>query len=219
MVDVDVSPVDSIFQRVVTGDDVERWIVETLRTWSGTYLAELERQHSIPAGTLARPRAWVTTSSFDKFPEDQLPAVMVVSVGLSENPLRNGDRFRARWEVHVACICSARRPDEAHRLAMLYLAAHRAILVQRPSLGGRARGVDWLDEDYEPIPFDDTRSLAGGEAVFSVEVDDVVSTNAGPVTPDEPLDPETDPWPDWPIVETVDVSTENVPPPDPLTRP
>lgn len=211
-----VEPSSSIFGRIVTGDDLERWVTETLRKWSSTYIAEVERQHGIPAGTLARPRSWVTANAIEKWPEDQLPAVIVVSVGLAENPLRNGDRFRARWEIHIACVCSARREDEAHRMAMLYLAAHRSILVQRPSLEGRARGVDWVDEDYEPIDFDDSRTLAGGEAVFWIEVDDVVSTNSGPTTPDDPLEPDTEPWPEWPVVESTHVTVDAIELPDPL---
>jgi hypothetical protein len=207
----------SIFGAIVTGADVEGWCLETLKQWSPTYLAELERQHGRTAGELQPVRAWVTVPSFDKWPEDQLPAVLLLSVGIAAPPLKRGDgRYRARWQMGLACICSARTQELSHELAMLYLAAHRAILLQRPSLGGHAAGINWLDENYDDLPLDDLRSLSAGQAIFTVEVEGVVSGDAGPLSPDQPLTPATDPWPDWPTAATVEVTVEGVEAPAPL---
>jgi hypothetical protein len=209
-----LQPVDetNIFGRIVTGADVEAWVVETLRKWSSTYLAEVERQHGLAGGTLQRVRSWVRAPTFDKWPEDQLPAVLVISTGTIGEPLKDGrGRYRARWAVAVGTVCSARTRDLSHDQAELYAAAHRALLLQRPSLEGRANGVDWATEDYTDLPFDDTRSLGAGRDVFAVEVDDVVSTKAGPVTPADPAPVETDPYPPWPLVETHDEVIEAEP--------
>jgi hypothetical protein len=207
----------TIFGPVVTGGDVEQWCLDLLRKWSGTYLSELERQHGYVAGTLQRVRAWLTAPSFDKWPEDQLPAVVLVSVGLMEPPLREGDgRYRGRWGMSLGVVCSARTQELSHEQSMLYLAAHRAILLQRPSLEGHAAGISWLDEDYTSLPYDDVRSLGAGTAAFSIEVRGITLGDAGPVTPDDPLAPDTAPWPDWPTADTVDVTVGNVPPPQPL---
>lgn len=196
----------SIFGRIVSGSDVETWCWQTLRTWIGTYLAEVERQAGITAGSMQRPRGFVTSPSLDKWPEDQLPALLVISIGLSEPPLRSGDgRFRARWDMGLACIVSARKQEEARSLAMLYMAALRALFVQRPSLGGNAAGTVWTGESYESLDFDDVRTLMAGIASFTVEVADVVTANAGPLRPDVPLTPDTEPWDDWPTVESVEV--------------
>jgi hypothetical protein len=209
----------SIFERIVAGVDVEAWTLQTLRVWSSTYIAELERQHGIDAGTLPRIRAWQPAPSMDKWPEDQLPTVVVMSLGTAERPLKDGDgTYRARWQINLACICSARREAEARANGMLYIAAHKALLLQRPSLGGNATGIDWLDEDYTQIAFDDQRTLFAPQAAFVVEVPDVVTTKAGPTAPDEPLEPDTDPWPDWPTVLTHQELVENFPVEEPLPQ-
>jgi hypothetical protein len=202
----------SIFGRVLTGHDVEQWCLDTLKEWSSTYLAELERQNGIEEGTVPRLRSYATAPSFDNWPEDQLPGLVLISVGLAEAPARSGDgSYNARWQMALGLVVSARTEAESHALAMLYVAAHRALLIQRPSLGGRALGVDWLDEDYAQGSFDDQRSLALGQASFTVGVENVVNSLAGPTTADAPLEPDTTPWPDWPVVQTHEETVEQTP--------
>ncbi len=202
----------SIFGRIVTGGDVEQWCLDLLHTWFGTYLAELERQHGITEGTLQRPRAYLRVPSLDKWPEDQLPAVLLVSEGTLDLPQRDGRKVhRARWLMGAATVCSARSEAESRALAMLYVAALRALLIQRPSLDGKAQGTVWMAESYTELDYDDGRSLAAGQAAFTVEVDDVVSGDAGPLTPTAPLDPDTEPWPPWAEAELVEVEVQGVP--------
>jgi hypothetical protein len=201
----------SVFERILTGYDVEQWCLALLRRWSDTYLSEVERQHSLEPETLARVRAWVTTPSFDKWPEDQLPAVLLISVGLAEPPRRSGDgTYTARWQMGLGCVVSARTQELAHRNAQLFVGAHRDLLLQRPSLDAAAgaRGVVWQDENYDLLAYDDIRTLAAGEAIFTVEFDQVANSSAGPVTPDEPLPPGLA-WPPWQQVEQVDVQIDN----------
>jgi len=207
----------TIFEQVVTGADVEKWTLDCLKTWSSTYLAELERQHGIPEGSLQRIRGWVTSPSIDKWPEDQLPVAILVSVGLAERPLRDGaGRYRARWQMGLSVVCSARTASETHVLAMLYVAAHRALLLQRQSLDGKAEGVVWQAETYTDLPFDDTRSLEAGQALFTVEIENVTAAWAGPDTPSDPLSPDTQAWPHWPTVKTHDEQVKHV---DQITHP
>lgn len=207
----------SIFGRIVTGADVEQWTLALLRRWLGTYLSEVERQHGLVPPTWQRPRSWTIAPSVDKWPEDQLPAIVLVSTGVSDVPLKDGrGRYATLWEMGLGCIVSARRQDEAHRLAMHYGAALYTLLVQRPSLDGLAQGTTWEGFAIEDeLDYDDTRSLSIGVAAFSVLVEDTVSANAGPITPETPRDPETDPWEDWPRVETTEVAVAltNDPPP------
>lgn len=206
----------SIFGRIITGDDVEQAVLALLRRWSGTYLAELERQHDLEAGTLPRIRSYETAPSFDNWPEDQIPACIVVSPGITGPPVRGGrGSYMARWSVGLGCVCSARTQAEAHRLGMLYIAALKTLILQRPSLEGFAAGVDWVDESYTELSFDDRRTLGAGMAIFNVQVDDVVTAQAGPLTPADPLDPDTSPWPEWPHADTVTVDVAGTP----VTRP
>jgi len=201
--------VSSIFGPIVSGGDVEQWCLEVLEKWSGTYLAELERIHGLTAGELQRPRRFLVGQTLDKWPEDQVPAVVLVSAGLAEPPKRRGDgTYDARWLMGLGCVCSARTEEKTHALAQIQLAAHRQILLQRPSLEGRAAGMTWLDDDYAQLPYDDNRSLGAAMAFFTVQVNGVGQTGAGPVTPADPLSPDTDPWPAWPEVDTVQIDVK-----------
>lgn len=203
---------ETIFGRILTGVDVEEFVLDTLKTWSGTYISEVERQHGLEAGKLARVRSWVTTPTFDNWPEDQLPCILVMSLGVAEPPVKTSDTYRARWTINVAAICSARTEAETRMHAMYLLAAHRAILLQRPSLNGNARGVVWTDEDYTQLAYDDARTLAASQAAFTIEVDGTQSINAGPISPDQgPLNPDTTPWPLYPLVDEVVVEVDSVP--------
>jgi len=209
----------TIFERGVSGADVEEWVLNCLQRWSGTYLSEVERQHGVAAGTLARVRYWEVAASFDKWPEDQLPGVTVISPGLVPPPTKDGSSaYRARWQIRIGCICSARTQRETHVLASWYVLAHRWLMLQRQSLDGKAEGVQWIDENYAAPPFvyDDTRTLYSGYSTFAVSVADVTTVGAGPTLPDAPLDPDTTPWPLWRDVETTDVDVEHTPPPDPI---
>lgn len=199
----------TIFDRIVIGSDVENWMLAHLQKWSATYLAEAERQHGIAAGTYQRVRQWTIASAFEKWPEDQLPAVVLVSPGLAERPLKNGAGvYRARWSIGVSCICSAATMKAAHDMAMVFVGAHRTLLEQKPKLADGVRAIDWLDERYDDLAFDDTRALYAGQVTTTVEVDDVLNASAGPVTPSEPIQPTTDPYPLWPRVQVVDVDVE-----------
>jgi len=206
----------TIFGRIVTGYDVEQWVLALERKWFGTYLAEAERQHGYAACTFPRPRAWVVAASFDKWPEDQVPAVLVVSTGVVVPPRKTGDGvYRAQWRVEVGACVSARTEAESRELAELYVAALNAVVVQHPSLEGNANGASWLELTYTPLDYDSTRSLYAGSAVFAVEVDDVVTTGAGPAAPDPAMD-ECAPWAPWPEVATVDVDVDNYAVDEPL---
>ena len=202
----------SIFGRIVTGADLEQAIMASLKKWSSTYLSELERQHGMEAGELARVRSWTIAPTLDKFPEDQLPALILWSVGLAPPPDRKaGSVYSARWDMRLGLVCGATTPTRSHELAELYVAAHRALLLNRQSLDGfGANGTEWLDESYDDLPYDEARSLGWGVAQFSVQVDDVQTVYAGPLEPDAPLTPDTAPWPDDPAANTVDVEVDKV---------
>jgi hypothetical protein len=201
---------ESIFGRIVTGADVEAWTWYTLKRWIGTYLSEVERQAGLVAGTLARPRSFTTAPSLDNWPEDQLPALLVLSPGMNEVPQRRGDGYyKARWNIAVACVVSASTEHDSRTLAMRYTAALRALLLQRSSLDGQAQGVAWLSERYDELAYDDVRSLMAGVAEFLIDAESVTNAKAGPTTPDDPLDPDTDPWAAWPTVQSVDIDIEN----------
>ena len=210
------APPETIFERIVTGWDVEQWVMNHLKKWFSTYLSEVERQHGVAAGTLERPRGWVIAPSFDKWPEDQLPAVVVISIGLADVPRKGGDgKYRARWDIVCGSAFSARTQAESRLGSMFYVSALGTLLGQKPALEVGALAVDWLDEDYTILEFSDERTLSAGAARFQVEFDDVRTTKAGPANPDAPLpgtgptDPlDTLPYPLWANIGTVEIHVD-----------
>jgi len=175
-------PVENIFGRIVAGSDVEMWVAQLLAKWFGTYLAEVERQHGIPSCFYQRPLSYSmpTAPTFDKWPEDQLPALVITSTGTPNQRKDGHGTFRCRFLIGVYALCSARTARETHDMARLYCAAVRALLIQRPSLDGEASGTDWIDEDYTDLVFDDTRTLSVAAVHFGIDVDDVTTYGAGP---------------------------------------
>lgn len=201
-----VAPAESIFGPVVSGWDVGQWVLAVLKRWSGTYLSEYERQHGIAAGTLPRIRAWRAAQTFNKWPEDQLPAIAVISVGFAEPPRRDGrGSYAAKFLFSVGAIASARTEEKTWELCHAYLTAHRDLLLQRPSLEGRAASLRLLADDYNAQPYEDNRSIGSANTGLEILVEDIARANAGPVTPEDPLVPDTTPWPDDPDVATYDV--------------
>jgi hypothetical protein len=183
--------------RVLTGADVEDAVRVHLATWLPTYVWELERQQGRDPDSVPMLRGVpLVSNDFEKWPEDQLPCMMIVATGLSDVPQREGSSaYRARWAIAVGVIASARTQAATNDLAKFYGAAVRAAMIQHRGLGGFARGVEWLDERYDDIVADDLRSLASATLVFEVELAEVIrstgpkvpSANSGDIPPGFPL--------------------------------
>lgn len=206
------APYTSAIGRIVSGREVELAALAMLKRWSSTYLAEAERQTGRPVGSLPRIRTWTTAPDFEKWPEDQLPCVLLISPGLAQPPMPDGSgHYRAQFSLGLATIVSAARMDDTAELAKLYCAVHRACILQHQSLEGFAAGVTWVDENYDDLPSIDTRSLGAGQAIFAVQVDGISTRWNGPATPSEPPTPDSEPLPDDPEVDTVHVGTSPLP--------
>jgi hypothetical protein len=209
---VSVNPYTQAIGRIVTGRDVELAAMSLLKRWLGTYLAECERQRGFAPGALQRVRGWATAADFEKWPEDQLPCVLLVSPGLTESPVvASATEYRAKFSLGIAAIVSARTMDETAALAKLYVAACRACVLQHQSFEGFAAGVEWLDETYDDLDSIDTRSLGAGQAIFAVHVDGFARRWNGPKTPNDPPAVDTDPLPDDPTVSTVETTVLPIP--------
>lgn len=204
----------TIFKQIITRQDVELQVIDTLKDWFDTYLAEVERQNALDVRQLPRPRSYSRRNEFERWPEDQIPAVIVISPGLVEPPVANGSgEFRGYWGVGVAVIAEGQDTDNTRDLVGYYTAAIRALILQRPSLGGFAMGVTWEGEHYDDISdVEMGRTLASGQVVFQVEVEGIVSTKAGPVTPDTPPVDPPPVSPAWPIATevTADIELEDL---------
>lgn len=201
---------DSIFGQVLTRSNLEDAVVALLRKWMDTYLAEVERQNGIPVRTLPRPRSIERRNAFEHWVEEQLPSLVVVSPGTVGPPRkRGGGSYVAEWAVGIAAIAGGKDANSTRDLVDLYTAAVRMLILQRPSLEGFAIGATWEDEHYDDIADSDVgRTMASGQVVFQITVEDLVFANAGPITPDDPPTTPPDTSPTWPIVDTVHLDVE-----------
>jgi hypothetical protein len=195
----------SPFGPMLNFGSVERWILELAEKWFPTYLAESERQNSETAGTFASVRSFITANEWGRWPEERLPALLVVDTGLGEQPYRTGDgRWRARRLFGVSVIVSAPSRAEMRWAAGLYAAAFRQLVLQHQDLGHpeKIEGVDWIDERPAPIK-DDERNVGAQMMFFSVDVKDIADEGGvprGPQFPDEPPSNPNTPPNDLPVV-------------------
>jgi hypothetical protein len=202
----------SLYGRLISAVDVEQALKRRLDDRLGDYLAEVERQHGIVVGTLARPRAFVVA---ERFPEDQLPAIVVESPGTADLPLADGQgRYYARFELVLTIAVAA--STGALELAKLYALALRALAVQQPS--ALFMGVDWINERYPRPDLAGGRTFYTAEVALEVQVPDVTNRHEGP--PDEPgwpdVPPDSPDSPAWPTSTTADVELEKTPIDEPV---
>lgn len=193
----------TVFGTIISADQVEAAFTETLKTWMPTYLHEVERQAGLDPDSLPGIRSWNNHNEFIKWPEDQLPAVIVVSPGTGSQPVRRDGGYATTFTLGLAIVVSARDLPSTRTLMKRYIAAARTAILQHPSLGGFARGTVWTAESYDDIPSGDSRTLAAGQAVFEVEVANVTDPGGGPISPEPP-----DPPSDWPTALSVSVTVE-----------
>lgn len=204
----------NLFGQIITPGMVERAVAASLAQWMDTYLGQLERIETDETGALAyqpdgieRPRGILTRGEFDKWPEEQIPVIVVVCPGLAGLPRRQQQgAYHAAWSVGIAAIVSAGSPDgtgqdATRRLMGVYGAAIRAAILQHKMLrsplypDGFASESTWQDEQYTDVPELAARSLAAARIVFNIGVDNVVTEQAGPRAPLSPADEDPGSWP------------------------
>jgi hypothetical protein len=206
-------PAPSAFGTLVAACDVEAALLAQAQAWLPDYLAEVERLHALDVGTLPQPRAWVLSAEVEKMPEDQVPAVIIASPGLTDPPQANGrGEYVARWRINASVHVIAGTNRTALRLARLYVLALRALVLQQQALPELAvRRIDWTNERYDTLDSIDDRTVCTAVLELAVEVADVTSRQAGPLAPLLPpgnLAPES---PVWPTADVADVAITKEP--------
>jgi hypothetical protein len=199
---------DSLYGRIIAVIDVAEALKARIAARVDDYLDEVERQHNLVPGTFARPRALVIGP--ERFPEDQLPAIVIRSPGTAELPEADGQgRYRARFEFELEIGVAT--GAGAFELASLYGAALRTLSLQQPS--ALFMGVDWRGERYPDPTLVGSRTYYAARVELEVHVPDVTDRYAGP--PDEPGWPEPPPHdpesPEWPTAATADTDVLKVP--------
>lgn len=192
----------SIFARTITDDQVEDAVVLTLKKWFSTELRVIEEDLGLTPGFYSRPRAWEIHGDFDKFPEEQLPAVVVISAGTTDTPIKDGGKkYRAHFDIAIAVFASSLDMNRSRRFAYRMGGAARACMLHRQSLDGAldgtVRGVTWTSSRNGEMPVEDDRTIWATRQVFSVEVGDTITQSAGPPAPDADPPPDGTPLPEW----------------------
>lgn len=187
----------SIYGPIVTGDDVEAAAKTTIGLWIPAYVDEVARQKG---ATLPPVRHYGVTYPDPGDTGSQYPSLAIYSPGITGEPIRHGDgRQDATWALGVGVVVADTVNYKALRLAKLYGAALRALLVQKGSLGGFATSTQWVDEETTSLGYELDRWIADCTLMFEVRVNAVVNRFGGPTTP--PPDPTV------PIVEGTVQST------------
>lgn len=200
------------FPHMLSGRHVEQAVIETCVNWGEEFVSEAERQFGIPPRAVPVPAEGQFTSKsteFEKWPEDQTPAVLVLAPGLTGKPRREADRsLTAPVAVGLGFLCGTGHGSGANReLAQLYAAAYCELMLRKPlTLVGVPLGVDsveYIDERYNDIPGNRERMLGAARLVFVVNVKNWRSLKGQPPEAEPRPDPYQTPGPEWPRVETI----------------
>lgn len=210
------------FPNFLTGRHVESAIIATCVKWGEEWLAEAERQfglapHTLPV--LAEGQFTTTSATFEKYPEDQLPAALVIAAGLAGKARREADRsFTAPVGIGIGFLVSTGHGADANReLASIYSATYCELLLRHPlepAFDGTIVKLDeiiWEDERYGDVPGQREKVLGGSRIIFTFWVKNFRDAHGGP--PDR-TDPRPDPYgvptPGLPTIQTIFRSLNDV---------
>lgn len=200
------------FGPLVTNVDVDDAVLDMLKQWMPTYLAQTERERGQSIGRFKRPEeaSYASTLEDDEFPDHKLPAIFVTSANTTGQPDKDGDGlYMASWNVVVSSVVRGRRANEARWIAAMFEGAVRRIMVQQAMpINGEIR---WTATNVAPVkdPTPANRPLAAGIGTYVVYVDHVLQEGVGPIEvqpdPSEAFDPLAQ-------VRRVDVDVVGLPP-------
>lgn len=187
-----------VFGPLVIATDVEDAVEATLKLWMQTYLERMVRHIGKPAGWLSPPKSYTVSSDFDHFPEEAVPAVLIICPNI-DKPLMDGKReYRATFPIKLGIFVEARDRRSSERLAKYYAAALGELLLHKGSLGDFAIATTWEGDEYGTRVSDHSqRTFGSAEIKLAVEVRQVRKRLSGPGA--VPPAPQTPPGP-WPLV-------------------
>lgn len=203
------------YGEMLDGDDVENAVEDTLRKYMNDYLGRWERKKGREVGLVKRPDMYPRNNAedFASWPGHDFPVVLLVSPGLTQPPVKHVDVISTQWFVGVAAIALAGTREEASAISRGIGSACRSILLHHGGLLGFASGVTYVDERYDDLEIDDSRSIMASKLIFYVDVDRTADRMGGPpdaiLTPDDDTPPTSEP--PVPTVKEDGVSTQVIP--------
>lgn len=207
----------SAFGPIVSAFEVEHALATVVRVWIRDYLAEVARQRGLDPESYPPFRSIVATARNQRFLEDQLPSLVMVSprmlpgTGQRGHIEAHGDgSYLGRWRIDAGAVVSARGNRQAVKLARLYTAALSALLLQQAAdprwTPLPTRRVDMTGERYDEIEATSDRTLCQGVGEFVVEIDNARNWFGGPSVPTYPREALL------PEIERVVIDVDKFPP-------
>lgn len=197
-----------IFGPSIDSSDVERAMQAHLEAWMDTHVAEIARvkdpKHERWAAGAILPIKTYRISHLatpQKWPEDQLPTIVIGSMGETAKPrIEEDGKVVAKFGVAILCVATGFDEEDSRELSRLYSSAAREAIMQHPDLGEFANGVEMGPESNSPVTkgVEAARSLHGCARPYTVEVEYVLDLLEGPA---KPLPDPDDPPEDWPVVK------------------
>jgi hypothetical protein len=189
--------VTSIYERIITDDQVEDAVMETLKKWLSTELRVIEEDLGLVAGHYQRPQSWGVHGDFDKFPEEAMPSVIVISLGAADVGREGNKKIRTAYDIAVAVFASSTDFNKSRLFAYRLSGAAKAVMIHRQSLDGAldgtVRGVNHTGGQNGEMPVDGERTVWASRQTYSVEVANTITMSAGPSAPDSTPPPDPDP--------------------------
>lgn len=160
---------------------VEQAVQEHVEYWFPSYLRAVEQISDYNLKELPDFRSIETSPEFERWPEDQIPGLLIVSPGMIPGSVKvegNG-HMRAKFSVGLGVIVSADTKDNVNDLAKWYGIAIAALMVQKPSISGFARGTDLVNMSFDDLGSDGIRTQASALCIFEIEVPEIIDASKG----------------------------------------
>lgn len=213
-----------VYGNFVGAHHLEAAILDTLWKWMPSYQYEVSREAGMEPKYLLPVRSWRVASDMERFPEDQLPCVILVNTGMPIPPVKHntedgGAVYLAHWVVNLGVHVAAKGQKKnavprALTLARMYSLAIRLALIQQSDEDGVMGMRDpILEQPNQTLAVEDDRTTCLAVTSFRIETDNWAEWGAGPIEPmypPEEVPPDTRPV--WPEATSWDLEVEKVPP-------
>lgn len=179
----------SLYGNTVDADDIHTTITEFIEKWAPSYVAEMGARKGFARDEIPAFASYTNVEEMDKWPEDQLPAVVTFIPGTDAEPYLEGDgSYSAEWMVGIGVIASSLDRSATKKLLTAYLLAIRGMFVQHASIDGLAESTTWMGESYDELSFDSARTIQAGIVSFRIKINNVINSAAGlSSTPEDPV--------------------------------
>jgi hypothetical protein len=182
---------------------IEEAVLSQLMRRLPLYSKAAEEQFSVK---LPEIESWgLVDEDDDRWPEQALPAVVVIADETRNVEEHTDGWYRASWPFSVTVWIEHPQRVWARKIAQIYGAVVQAALLQRRSLGLEAGLLRWEGQKL-PFQAEQSRTQAISLNSFSVVIDEAVNWRNGPK--DDTDLPEEPPGPDPEATEEPDIVLE-----------